>query len=262
MLHIGRAGHPGPGERHFTPGQLSVEFVFVGGWLTCGALAMDSCAQFLVVAEYRLIPSRARSIGHLLRKAGHQYFGPLPVRIRLLVVMQGLGWSAWVPPLLLRLPLLPLLLRSSSGWVERCESLSQLVTEEWLICLSFMGIRGRRRILRSCSSLLSFCNPAVVPCLAKAISAGRFVDLALTFSLGEGKRPAATCKVKLDDCSGTRGDFIFGCFDALAASTACKVTDRWFPPHFSLFSTFGADEWSGRVLLPHCFPASVACMLD
>ena len=31
MLHIGRAGHPGPGMQYFTPGQLSVEFVNVGG---------------------------------------------------------------------------------------------------------------------------------------------------------------------------------------------------------------------------------------
>ena len=37
-------------------------------------------------------------------------------------------------------------------------------------------------------------DPAVISCLAKAIFAGRFVDLALTFSLWEGKRPAATCK--------------------------------------------------------------------
>ena len=33
---------------------------------------MDSCAQFLAVAEQRLIPSRARSICHQLRRAGHQ----------------------------------------------------------------------------------------------------------------------------------------------------------------------------------------------
>ena len=72
MLHIGRAGHPGPDPRVFTPGQLSVEFVNVGGWLTYGDLALDSCAQFVAVAEHRLIPSRARSIGHSLRRAGHQ----------------------------------------------------------------------------------------------------------------------------------------------------------------------------------------------
>ena len=72
MLHIGRAQHPGPGMRYFPPGQLSVEFVNVGGWLTYGDLALDSCAQFLAVAEHRLIPSRTRSIGHQLWMAGFQ----------------------------------------------------------------------------------------------------------------------------------------------------------------------------------------------
>ena len=62
MLHIGRARHPGPGQRFFTPGQLSTEIVNVGGWLTHGDLALDFCAQFLAVAEHRLIPSRARSV--------------------------------------------------------------------------------------------------------------------------------------------------------------------------------------------------------
>ena len=42
MLHIGRARHLGLGRRFFTPGQLSVEFVNVGGWLTYEDLAMDS----------------------------------------------------------------------------------------------------------------------------------------------------------------------------------------------------------------------------
>ena len=61
MFHVGRARHPGPGPRVFTPGQLSIEFVNVGGWLTHGDLALDSCAQFLAVAEHKLIPSSARS---------------------------------------------------------------------------------------------------------------------------------------------------------------------------------------------------------
>ena len=71
MLHIGRARHPEPGPRDFPPGQLSVELINVGVWLTSGDLALDSCAQFLAVAEHRLIPSRARSVCHQLRKAGH-----------------------------------------------------------------------------------------------------------------------------------------------------------------------------------------------
>ena len=44
----------------------------MGGWLTSGDLALDSCAQFLTVAEHTLITSRARSVCHQLRKAGHQ----------------------------------------------------------------------------------------------------------------------------------------------------------------------------------------------
>ena len=34
-------------------------------------MALDSCAQFLAVAEHRLIPSRAWSICHQLRRAVH-----------------------------------------------------------------------------------------------------------------------------------------------------------------------------------------------
>ena len=45
-------------------------FVNVGGCLTCGDLALDSCAQFLAVAEHRLIPSGAWAINHQHRKAG------------------------------------------------------------------------------------------------------------------------------------------------------------------------------------------------
>ena len=44
----------------------------MGGWLTHGDLALDSCAQFLAVAEHRLIPSGARSVCHQLREAGYQ----------------------------------------------------------------------------------------------------------------------------------------------------------------------------------------------
>ena len=71
VLYIGGARHPGPGPRFSTPGQLSIEFANVGGWLTSGDFALDSCAQFLAVAEHRLIPSRARSVCHQLRRVGH-----------------------------------------------------------------------------------------------------------------------------------------------------------------------------------------------
>ena len=63
FFHIGRARHPGPGPRVFTPGELSIEFAQYW-WLVdlLVILALDSCAPFLAVAEHRLIPSRARSM--------------------------------------------------------------------------------------------------------------------------------------------------------------------------------------------------------
>ena len=54
VVNIGRARHPG--QRSFTPGQLSIEFANVGGWLTSGDLALDSCAQFFAVAELTVNP--------------------------------------------------------------------------------------------------------------------------------------------------------------------------------------------------------------
>ena len=68
-------------------------------------------------------------------------------------------------------------------------------------------------------------DPAVIPCLATAISAGRFVDLALAYPLGVGKRPAATCKFKLDECAGSRGDFILGCLRLLLQLFAGSLID-------------------------------------
>ena len=34
------------------------------------------------------------------------------------------------------------------------------------------------------------------------------------------------------------GDEMGGCPNALAASTACGVTERWFTPHFSVLADF------------------------
>ena len=106
-------------------------------------------------------------------------------------------------------------------------------------------------------------DPAVIPCLAQAISADKFVDLVLAYSLGEGRLPAATCKFKLDNCSGARRDFILGCSDALATSTACRVTDRWFPPHFHCFLPLVLMGGQPRSLAP-LFPSlcGSACWID
>ena len=64
-------------------------------------------------------------------------------------------------------------------------------------------------------------DPAVIPCLAKGISAGRYVDLALTYSLGAGFAPDVTCRFSWEDGTGFRRDFFCGlslcscCFSGL-----------------------------------------------
>ena len=106
-------------------------------------------------------------------------------------------------------------------------------------------------------------DPAVIPCLAKGISAGRFVDLALAFSRGAGTTPVATCRKNLEGGAGTRRDFLVGCPNALAASDACFVTDRWFTHHFSVFARFRIDAWLADVACPVvCQPVWPACWLD
>ena len=35
-------------------------------------------------------------------------------------------------------------------------------------------------------------DPSILPCLAKGISAGKFIDLALAYSLGSGREPEVT----------------------------------------------------------------------
>ena len=105
-------------------------------------------------------------------------------------------------------------------------------------------------------------DPAVVPCLAKGISIGRFVDLALAYSLGAGRKPDATCKFRLEDCVGSRRHFIVSCPDELAASNACFVADRRFT-HLPVVARFDIDGWSADVACPEvCQLVWLACWID
>ena len=287
MLHIGRARHPGPGKRSFIPGQLSIEFANIGGWLTYGDLAMDSCAQFLAVAEHRLIPARARSVGHQLRKAGfHSVWAPacqdtIPGgHAGVGVVSLGgapLALPSFVTPEFREFFRLGRVLRTTlptgkggvvhlfvvygyQGAEEDAEKLrltdrllQAVLAEAQVVCI------GQPMLIAGDLNA----DPAVIPCLAKGMSAGRYVDLALAHSLGAGSTPDITCAFNRVDGSGSRRDFFVGCPNALAASQACYVTDRWFTPHFSLIAHFRIDAWIADVSCPvACRPLWPACWLD
>ena len=213
-------------------------------------------------------------------------FGLLPVRIGLLVVMLELGLSDWVV-----LPYLPSfvtpqfqeffklgrVLRTTlptaqggvihlfvvygyQGAEEDAEKLQltdrllqAVLAEAQVVCI------GQPMLVAGNLSA----DPAVIPCLAKGISAGRFVDLALVYSRGAGVAPDATCKFKPEGGAGSRRDFLVGCPNALAASDACFVTDSWFTQHFSVIACFRIDVWMADVACPEVRqPVWPACWID
>ena len=187
-----------PGKRFFTLGQLSVEFVNVGVWLTCGDLALDSCAQFLAVAEHRLIPSRTRSICHQLRGAGYLSVWSPACQDRIAGGHAGVG------------VITPINCHSSfsgvfqvgSGFENHSSYFSRRSGSCFFVVCGYQGAEEDAEKLRLTDRFLQAvlveaqmvcigqpmliagdlnAGPAVIPCLAKGIFAGRFVDLALAY---------------------------------------------------------------------------------
>ena len=287
MLHIGRARRPGTGPRVFTRGQISIEFVNVGGWLTHGDLALDSCAQFLAVAEHHFIPSRARSVCHQLRKAGYQSVWSLACQDQVAGGHAGVGvvCHAGAPLALLSFVtpqfkaffrlgrLVRTTLPTGKGGVvhlfvvydyqEAEEDAGQLLLTDKLL----QSVLAEAHAVCIGQPMLIAgdlnADPAVIPCLAIGVSACRYVDLALAYSLGVGLIPDATCRFSREEGTGSRRDFFVGCRNALAASVACSVTDRWFTHHFSEVARFCLDAWMADVACPIvCQLIWPACWID
>ena len=225
-------------------------------------MALDSCAQFLAVAEHRLIPSRARSIGHQLRKAGHHSIWAPACQDKIAGGHAGVGvvslggaplsLPSFITPQFQEFFRLGRVLRTTlptaqggvvhlfvvygyQGAEEDAEKLrltdrllQAVLAEAQVVCV------GQPMLIAGDLNA----DPAVIPCLSKGLSAGRYVDLALAYSLGAGLAPDNTCTFNRDDGSGSRRDFFIGCPGALAASHACYVTDRWFTPTFLFLLAF------------------------
>ena len=94
-------------------------------------------------------------------------------------------------------------------------------------------------------------EPTKIPCLAKGISAGLWVDLESAWAVAGGLRPAPTCKRTWSAPGGHRRDFMVGCPLAVAAVLSCKVqADRWVAPHLAVRTLFDCCRWSGPVIQP------------
>ena len=94
-------------------------------------------------------------------------------------------------------------------------------------------------------------EPTKIPCLAKGISAGLWVDLEEAWSLAAGSQPAPTCKRGWTAAGGHRRDFFIGCPLAAAALLSCKVQpDRWIAPHLAVRALFDYGRWDSWVTQP------------
>ena len=131
------------------PGHLSVEIVNVGGW---GDMALDSSAQFLAVAEDRLIPAKARSISHQLREARLQSVWAPACQDQIPRGHAGVGVII-LHGALLSAP--TLVTPEFRGWSGPCGLLLPLVLVVWCICSLCTGISERRRILKGFHLLMS-----------------------------------------------------------------------------------------------------------
>ena len=99
-------------------------------------------------------------------------------------------------------------------------------------------------------------EPTKIPCLAKGISAGLWVDFGEAWAVAAGLQPAPTCKRSWSVVGGRRRDFILGCPLAAAAVLSCSVQpERWIAHHLDVRAFFDCGRWDSWVTqLVRCTP--------
>ena len=208
----GRARHPGPPSQ---PRLVSLEFHNVGGWLTHGDLALNA-VDFLAVAEHRLIPARVRGEWSRLRgkgissiwarasqdssHVGNAGGGVVSLRGALLAFPTfataqfksffDCGRAVWC--------LLPLgagrfmHLVVLYGYQGADADAEQLALTDHLFDAALSELHAVAAG-QPCLLVGDFnVEPTKIPCLAKGISAGLWVDFGEAWALAAGLHPAPT----------------------------------------------------------------------
>ena len=224
-LWIGRARHP-------------------GGWLTNGDFAMESGVDFLAVVEHRLVPARARSECRRLRDRGissvwspaSQEFSPVgnagvgvvalrgaPLALPTLATSEferffGLGRALRCVLPLGKGRLMHLVVLYGYHGADSDAECLRLTDQLFEAALGELAVVARGQ---PCLIVGDFNSvPVRIPCLAKGISAGLWIDLEASWASASGREPEMTCKRTLDSDSGHRRDFQIGC--PLCAA-ACSI---------------------------------------
>ena len=166
----GRARHPGPPSQ---PQHVSIEFHNVGGWLTHGDLALLAGVDFLAVAEHRLIPARVRSEVGVVSLRG------APLALPTFATAQFKSFFDCGRAVRCLLPLASgrflhlFVLYGYQGADSDAEQLS-LTEQLFDAALGELSVVARGQ---PCLLVGDFnVEPTKIPCLAKGISAGLWVD--------------------------------------------------------------------------------------
>ena len=94
-------------------------------------------------------------------------------------------------------------------------------------------------------------EPTKIPCLAKGISAGLWVDFEEAWALAAGLQPAPTCKRDWGSVVFRRRDFMIGCLLAAAAVLSCKVQpERWIVHHLAVRTLFDCCRCTSQATQP------------
>ena len=272
-LWVGRAKNPGPGSQH-----LSVEALNVGGWLTHCDLALSVDVDFLAVTEHRLIPARVRSeCARLKAKGVASIWSPAsqdsshvgnagvgvislkgaPLALPVCATAQFKAFFDLGRVVRCTLPLgygRFMHLVVLYGYQGAATDPEQLALTDQLFDASLAELsvvaRGQPSLLVGDFNV----EPTKIPCLAKGISAGLWVDLEGSWSLAAGRHPSSTCMREWGSGGGTRRDFLVGCPLVAAAVLDCAVQlDRWIAPHLAVRAFFDYDRWSCSVTQPARF---------
>ena len=211
-LWLGRARHPGPGSA-----SVGIEVINISGWLTNGDFAVETGVVFLCVTEHRLVSARARSEWKMLRGrnmssiwspasqefsvVGNAGVGVVSLRGAPLALPTfatpgferffGLGRAVrCLVPLGCRRFMHLVVLYGYHGADSSAERL-QLSNQLFEAALGELAVvaRGQPSLIVGDFNV----EPTKIPCLAKGISAGLWVDLESAWAFASGSQPAVTC---------------------------------------------------------------------
>ena len=262
-----------------------------GGLRTHCDFALDVEVDFLAVVEHRLIPARVRSEWARLRckrlasiwapasqeasHVGHAGVGVIslrgaPLSLPSIATAQFQRFfdcgraDRCVLPLGSGRVMHLVVLYGDQGADRDSERLA--LTDQLLdAALGELGVVAREQ---PCLLVGDFnVETTKIPCLAKGIMAGLWVDLEASWAFTSGKVPGVTCRQDWESTLWSRRDFMVGCPRVAAAVSGCEVLrERWVVPHFAVRTCFDYSHSLARVSLPvqrtPLWPASWLPVLD